>query len=118
MSILWIKRHFLILSRVLSYQNVKLDSKRLLGKFTATLSNSEKYDVADIYVVQGTHNVGSLLGSRSATALGILRIVNRVACDDTQKSERNSTLKKQDPSVLQTESTSPVTSVCFTVSVN
>ena len=84
---------------------------RLLGKFTATLSNSEKYDVADIYVVQGTHNVGSLLGSRSATALGILRIVNRVACDNTQKSERNSTLKKQDPSVLQTESTSPVTSV-------
>ena len=80
-------------------------------KFTATLSNSEKYDVADIYVVQGTHNVGSLLGSRSATALGILRIVNRVACDNTQKSERNSTLKKQDPSVLQTESTSPVTSV-------
>ena len=84
---------------------------RLLGKFAATLSNSEKYDVADIYVVQGTHNVGSLLGSRSATALGILRIVNRVACDNTQKSERNSTLKKQDPSVLQTESTSPVTSV-------
>ena len=70
-----------------------------------------KYDVANIYVVQGTHNVGSLLGSRSATALGILRIVNHVACDNTQKSERNSTLKKQDPSVLQTESTSPVTSV-------
>ena len=84
---------------------------RLLGKFTATLSNSEKYDVADIYVVQGTHNVGSLLGSRSATALGILRIVNHAACDNTQKSERNSTLKKQDPSVLQTESTSPVTLV-------
>ena len=58
---------------------------RLLGKFTATLLTSEKYDVADIYVVQGTHNVGSLLGLRSATALGILRIVNHVACDIAKK---------------------------------
>ena len=62
-------------------------------------------------MVQGTHNVGSLLGLRSATALGILRIVNRVACDNSQKRERNSNMKKQDPSVRQTESTSPVTSV-------
>ena len=82
-----------------------------MGKFTATLSNSEKYEAADIYVVQGTHNAGSLLGSRSATALGILRIVNRVACDNSQKSEGNSIMKKPHPSVRQTEPTSPVTSV-------
>ena len=65
-----------------------------VGQFTATLSNSEKYDVADIYVVQGTHNAGSLLGSGSATALGILRIVNHVKLDCSQNGESDSATVK------------------------
>ena len=67
---------------------------QLLGKFTATLSNSEKYDVADIYVVQGAHNAGSLLGSGSATALGILKIVNQVNLDGGQQGEADFVAKK------------------------
>ena len=84
---------------------------RLLGKFTATLSNSEKYDVADIYVVQGTHNAGSLLGSGSATALGILRIVNHVKLDGSQNGESDSATVKGARLSKQKDQTCPVTSV-------
>lgn len=56
----------------------------VLGKFTATLATSKRYDVGDIYVVQGAHHSGSLLGSGSATALGILHIANNVKCAKTQ----------------------------------
>ncbi|XP_028418120.1 uncharacterized protein K02A2.6-like [Dendronephthya gigantea] len=66
----------------------------LLGKFTATLSNSERYDVADIYVVHGTQNAGSLLGSGSATALGILKIVNQVNVNGNQNGGRASATEK------------------------
>jgi hypothetical protein len=83
----------------------------LVGKFKATLSNSEKYDVADIYVVQGTHNAGSLLGSGSATTLGILRIVNHVKLDGSQNGESGSATDKSVQLSTQKEKTCPIASV-------
>ena len=51
---------------------------KLLGKFTASVSSKDVYDVADFYVVKGGSKSGSLLGCTTAVALGVLKIVNQV----------------------------------------
>ena len=60
----------------------------LVGKFTAAIScsKSKGYDVSDFFVVKGTRESGSLLGSALSMSFSVLKILNTVNNNNTSSS--------------------------------
>ena len=71
----------------------------LLGKFSASVSNSKYYDVADFYVVKGKRSTGCLLVSDSATVLGILKIISAIAENSPKIVKKSRQANTGDPTI-------------------
>ena len=76
----------------------------LLGKFQATVETKDKFEIVTFYIAKHTSNcMGSLLGLRSAVALGLMSIVNNIEKReeaDQNNSKLSEILKHYTPSVL------------------